>query len=902
MFWYKYTKSHLEGELKTDLENGLTQAEAKNRFLKYGPNVLPGKKLDGWGRIFFRQFKSSLIYVLLVAAFLVLFVGELTDSLIILGVLIFNAGIGAVQEGKSERTLEHLKKLSEAEAEVIRGGRELVIHEKEVVVGDVLILQEGQKVTADSRVIFSSNLSTDEAAMTGETGAIEKKDVTLSEEKLSASSQYNMLFKGTNVLSGNGRAVVVGTGVNTELGKISKALLQPQTEIPLQKNIRKLSQVLVYAILVLLVLLFIFGINAGRGVKEMFEIVVALAVSVIPEGLPLVITLILVTGVWRMSRRNALVKKLQAVEALGQANVIAVDKTGTLTRNEMIIKKLFADDKIYTVTGSGYKPSGKITFVGQPAESDPDVIEAGTIASLASRASARFNDEDQVFKVAGDPTEAAMAVFGEKLNLGRGLLFKEYKEVAEIPFSYQNKYRAVFYEHKDKVLCAIAGAPEVLFKMSEKYLSAGQSKNSDLRSKKYFDEAFEEFSKEGLRVVAFGFKVLPKTHTLDKVENIVLGGLYGIEDSIRPEAAAAIKKAQDAGVKVVMITGDHRITARAIAAQAGIYREGDSIITGNELNSLGEHELVDKLDKVSVFARVTPDDKIKIIKAYKQKGLIVAMTGDGVNDAPSLVGADLGVAMGKIGTEVAKSAADIVLLDDNLFSIVAAIEEGRSMYKTIQKALLFLFSTALGELLTIVIALFAHLPMPVLAVQILWLNLITDPFIGIALALEEKEPNLLLPDFKKPSAYFVDFHMLFQMLLMGLTMAIGTLYLFNLYHSFDYVKALTISLTTLAVFQWYNGFNSRSPNKSIFNKSFFSNKYLWGALVLNFALQILAVHASFMQKILRTEGLSVAEWVTILGVSFSVIVVEELRKLVYRLIAAVKRHRTNGKNVQIKRA
>ena len=677
--------------------------------------------------------------------------------------------------------------------------------------------------------------------------------------------------------------------------------MQPEGQIPLQKNIRKLSQGLVYAIGIILAFLFIFGISSGRGVLEMFEVVVALAVSIIPEGLPLVITLILVTGVWRMSRRNALIKKLQAVEALGQANVIAADKTGTLTRNEMIVKKLFIADKVYTISGTGYKPAGRVNFAGKPIELTPDLTQAAVIAALSSRATVRFLEEEKIYKLAGDPTEAAMVVLAEKLNYSREVLSEEYKEVAEIAFDYKTKYRAVFYEHKDKVFCAIAGAPEVLFKMSDRYLENGQGKVLDAPAKKFFEGAFEEFSKEGLRVVAFGFKVLPKTHALDKVGDLVLGGLFAIEDSLRPEAAAAVKKAREAGVKVVMITGDHRITARAIAKQAGIYEKGDEIITGGELANLNPEQLAEKLDKVSVFARVTPEDKMKIIKAYKHKNLIVAMTGDGVNDAPSLVEADLGVAMGKIGTEVAKSAADIVLLDDNLSSIVAAIEEGRSMYKNIQKALLFLFSTALGELLTIVIALFAHFPMPVLAVQILWLNLVTDPFIGIALALEKKEPDLLKNQFKKPSAYFVNPHMLLQMLFMGLTMAVGTLYLFNLYHSFDYTKALTISLTTLAVFQWYNGLNSRFPNKTLFNKNFFSNKYLWGALALNFVLQILAVHNSWFQKVLRTESLSLAEWVTILAVSFSVIIVEEIRKLVYKLFATLKQSKildAESKNVQ----
>lgn len=892
MQWYQYTKTQLEQILKTDFKSGLSQKEAQDRFLQYGPNLLPDKKLDSWTAIFFRQFKSPLIYALLVAATIVYFIGDHADSVIILVVLTFNAIIGAVQEGKSERTLESLKKLSQAESEVLRGGTEMILPEREVVPGDILILQEGQKVTADARVIFSSNLSVDESAMTGETGGVHKYDGVLSDEGLPPASQHNMVFKGTSVLSGNGRGVVVGTGLNTEIGKISKALLAPETEIPLQREIKKLSRAIIYTIGFISALLFFLGIAGGREVKEMFAVVVSLAVSLIPEGLPLVLTLILVTGVWRMSRRNALVKRLQAVEALGQAGVLAVDKTGTVTRNEMVVKKVYVSGRIYTVTGDGYKPQGAIQLAGQPVEPMADLELAASIATLSSRASVRFQKEEGIYKVAGDPTEAAMLVFGEKLQYFRDNLLKDYKEIAEIPFDYKTKFRAIFYEHKNDVFCAIVGAPEVLLKESTKFLELGQAKALTLPVKQSFEDVFSEFSAAGLRVVAFGFKRLPKEHLKDPFEELkkgsisdmVLGGFYGIEDSIRKEAASAIKRAQEAGIKVVMITGDHKITAKAIAKEVGIFSDGDEIITGNDLAELSAEELSKRLHLVSVFARVTPQDKIKIIEAYKHKGLIVAMTGDGVNDAPSLVGADLGVAMGKIGTEVAKEAGDIVLLDDNLASIVAAIEEGRMMYKNIQKALLYLFSTSLGELLTITLALLWHLPMPLLAVQILWLNLVTDPFIGIALALENKTDGLLKRVPHQRPAYLIDFNMLSQMFLIGLAMAIGTLYLFNLYYHIDYGKSLTISLTTLAVFQWYNGLNCRFPNRSVFNRHFFGNGFFWLAIAFNVSLQLLAVYSPWFQKILRTQGLTFQEWVVVLGIAFLVILVEEVYKLVARFV------------------
>ena len=891
MKWYQYTKTQLEKELQTDLQNGLSAAEAGSRLLKYGPNLLPESARESWLDIFIRQFKSPLIYILFLCAGVIFYIGERVDALIVVAVLLFNAVIGTLQEGRSQSTLRSLKKLSEAEATVIRAGVEEVIPEHEAVLGDVLELQEGQKVIADARVIFSSNLSVDEAALTGESGAVPKHEAVLSEDNLPASSQHNMLFKGTSIVMGNGKAVVVGTGVNTEIGKISKALMLPETEIPLQADIRKLAQVIIYCVSAVSIGLFILGILTGREVKEMFAVVVSLAVSMIPEGLPLVLTIILVTGVWRMSKRNALVKKLQAVEALGQAKIIAVDKTGTITKNEMVVKKLFAGGKVLAVSGNGYEPKGHLTLGGKPFEVNADITMAATAASLASRASAIFVERESSFKVSGDPTEAAMAVLGEKLGFAREALLQDYKELAEIAFNYKNKFRAIYYEHKDQVFCAVSGAPEVLLEHAGHYFESGQSRKFSPETKKSFEQALEEFSQSGLRVVAFGFKHLSKNHIPDfsalpetgALKDMVLGGLFAIEDSVRAEAALAIRQAQAAGVRVVMITGDHKITAKAIAKEAGIFSEGDTVLTGNDLTEMPEAELDEKLPAVSVFARVTPEDKMKIIKAYKRAHLIVAMTGDGVNDAPSLVAADLGVAMGRIGTEVAKEAADIVLLDDNLGSIVAAIEEGRAMYKNIQKALLFLFSTSLGEMLTIVLALLLGLPLPVLAVQILWLNLITDPLIGMALALDNKESGLLSKKFSKPPKYFVDKLMVIQMAVMAAVMSVGTLYLFHSYLGGDYGKALTVSLTALAIFQWYNGFNCHSLERSIFSRQIFRNPYLWLAFFGNFGLQILAVHHPFFHRILKTTPLSVGEWAMLIVFCLAIILAEEVRKLVLQL-------------------
>lgn len=880
MQWYLYNKTQLAGELGVSLETGLDRKIAQERLIANGLNQLPEKPEDGYIKIFIKQFQSPLIYVLLACAVAVYFLGDLVDSLIILFVLLCNALIGVVQEGKAGKIFQSLKKLSQAEVTVLRSGTEEIISEAHVVVGDVLVLNEGQKIPADARVIFSNNLVLDESTFTGETGGVLKKDVTLTESNLPVSMQHNVVFKGTSILSGNGLALVFAVSMDTELGKISKTLLTTEQEIPLQKNLRVFSEMLVWVVLIFSIILFFFGLMSGRNIREMFSLVVSLAVSVIPEGLPLVLTVILASGVWRMSKRNALVKKMQAVEALGQAKVIAVDKTGTITENQMIVKQAYFGEKNYTITGNGYVPTGDILFENQTNKNNSDVMLAALTAALSSKAVVKFDEASDIYKVIGDPTEAAMAVFGQKLGYDREKQLESYREVGEIPFDYKNKFRAVFFEHEDKIFCAVSGAPEVLLKHANHFLENGQAKILTNKDKEKFETIIETYSSRAFRVVAFGFKHLSKAHPLDNISDLVFGGLFGIEDMVRPEAKKAVLQAENEGVKIVMITGDLKATAKAIAKEAGIYKEGDLILTGPELATMSESVLSQKLSPVSVFARVTPEDKLKIIEAYKHAGLVVAMTGDGVNDAPSLVAADLGVAMGRVGTEVAKEAADIVLLDDNLGSIVAAIKEGRVMYQNIKKSLQFLFSTSLGEVFTIVAALVLQMPaLPILAVQILWLNLITDPLMGASLALEKEEGGINI----KRNKYFVDKNMLAHMFMVATVMMLGSLYFFDLYLPIGYTKATTVSLTVLASFQWFNSFNCRYLEHSLFRKKIVVNRYLWISLAINIALQVFAVYTPFMQKILKTVPLSWKEWLLAFMCGVVLVLLEELRKLVSKI-------------------
>jgi Ca2+-transporting ATPase len=876
-------------ELLESSENGLSDKEAKERLKKYGFNKLPEVQGDGLAVIFFNQFKSPLIYILFLAAIIVFLTGETIDAAIITFVLFFNAIFGTIQEGRAQNTLAALRKFVQTSATVLREGNEIIISDSEVVQGDILILQEGEKIPADARLLAVSNLIIDEATLTGESKPVHKSTEAVSNSEAILAEQSNMAFKGTNIILGNGRAIVVATGQDTIIGKISQEISLIDTEIPLRVDIRNLSRFIIIAVVAICFSIFFLGVAYGKSLAEMFSSVVSLSVSIIPEGLPVVMTLVLAGGVWRMSKKNTLVKKLQAVEALGQADILAVDKTGTLTKNEMTAQKLYAGGNYFDISGMGYDFSGSIFLEKNIIEplNHQEVILAGKISAFCASARVSFVEKENYWRVSGDPTEAAMLVFAEKVGFNKNNLEEDSPRVAEIPFDPKIKYHAVLHKMGDSFFLAVTGAPEEILSLSTNSFQKGKC---NLLSSEEYDEtekAILKMSQSGLRVVAFAYKEIKDAITEispDLIKDLNFVGLLGIKDALRKEAALSVRKSQEAGLKVIMITGDHKITARSIAIDAGIFKKGDKIISGHEIDRMSEEELANNLDDVSVFARVNPEHKLKIINAYKKRGNIIAMTGDGVNDAPSLVAADLGVAMGKIGTEVAKEAADIIILDDNFGSITAAIEEGRNIYKTIKKVILYLFSTSLGEVLTIAVALLLGFPLPILAAQILWLNMVTDGFLDVALAMEPKEDNLIKNKYIKSKNRLVDWLMIPRMISMALPMMVGTLYLFQKYAEIDLEKAWTISLTTLAVFQWFNAWNCRHEKKSIFGKNIFANKFLVGATAIVIFLQMLALYNPFFQKILRTVPLSGSEWISIILIASSIIWVEEIRKFFHRLL------------------
>ncbi len=879
--WYAKTHADIFDALSSG-NNGLTEEEAKKRLEKHGLNKLPEAKLDSLAIIFLRQFLSPLIYVLFFASFIVLVMGEIADGLIILFVLIFNAVVGTVQEGKAQNTLLALKKFVETNAKVLRDNTETIIPDYEIVPGDVIILQEGDKIPADARIILSNNLVVDEAALTGESLPVHKNVEIITVHNLQTSDQKNMVFKGTHIVAGNGKAIIIATGINTVLGKISKEIAVIDTEIPLKTNIRYLTRLIIFAVFAICASIFTLGVILGHPIKDMFATVVSLSVSIIPEGLPIVMTLVLATGVWRMSKRNALVKKLQAVEALGQARVIAVDKTGTLTKNEILLQEVYIDGKTFSVGGEGYKPEGEISLNNIKIDplNHPELILAGKLAVFVTNSGIVLDKESRLWRATGDPTESALSVFAQKIGFHKQVLEKESPRVFEIPFDYRNKYHLVSNKADGKINATVLGAPEEVLKISSQIWHKGKSQPLSLEKRKELEAMLVKMSAEGLRVLALALRNNVKEEF--KANELTFVGLFGLKDTLRPEVHGAMAKATSAGIRVVMITGDHKITAQAIAKEAGIYHEGDTILTGEDIDLLPDNEFADILDKVSVFARVTPEHKLKIVRAYKKRGEIIAMTGDGVNDAPSLVAADLGVAMGRIGTEVAKEASDIVLLDDNFASIIAAIEEGRSIYKTIKKVILYLFSTGFGEVFTITGALLLGFPLPILASQIVWLNFVTDGFLDVSLAMEPKEEGLLKGTFEHPKKYLIDGLTIQRMFLMAMPMMIGTLFLFQKYYQIDMTKAWTISMTTLAVFQWFNAWNCRHESKSIFQLNPFSNKFLIGSTLIVIVLQLVAIYNPLMQKLLRTAPLDLNDWLLIIPVAASIIVLEEIRKFIFR--------------------
>lgn len=917
----------------SDLEtstHGLTAQQVVESAKTYGTNTLPEAPKTSRFTIFLRQFQSSIIYILLVAATVVYALGETVDASIILAVLIINAIVGTIQEGKAEDTLAALRNFATTTSTVIRDGAEDSIPDTELVVGDIIVLREGDKVGADARLIQITDLLMDESSLTGESEAVEKILEKIEDTASLATESFkqrNMIFKGTTIQGGFALAVVTAVGVDTVIGNISGELSAITTDVPLKESIKKLSRWIIGVVLLVGVFTFFIGLLKGYSIVSMISVVIAMSVSAIPEGLPITVTLILAAGVYRMGKKNALVKKLQAVEALGHADVIATDKTGTLTMNQMMIQQVFSGGSLYDVSGVGYEPKGTLTKdeVDEQGNKVRTTIDAklhnellvlGKVSALVSNSPIVYDESKQVWKrVGGDPTESALTAFSQKLGFLKDEILGEMPLIAEVAFSSDTKYHAVLHKDGIDTFYAVAGAPEVILNNTEQYLKGNTHHDITIGDKEQIEKAIQTMAGQGLRVIALATKRNPPKYAeeVGKLPELVFAGLVGISDALREGIFESVQKAQNAGITVVMITGDYVETAKAIAAKAGIYREGDIAITGDDLASLTEDKLREVLPKVTVFARVTPEHKFKIVQLYRSLGKIIGMTGDGVNDALSLAAADLGIAMGKTGTEVAKEAADIILLDDNFKSIVSAIEEGRYIYHSIKKVITYLLATSIAEVFIIVGALVAGYPLVLQPSQIIWLNFVTDGFLVLALAMEQNFASLGVgrsanskndasgctsegsnagilkrPDSKSKS--LVTRPMQIRIVITALTMMIGTLAVFVVYlgnssagdGAAGYMKATTMALTVLAIFQWFNAWSCRSEHHSVFKIPLFSNIYLLWSTAVIFVLQLFAVYWAPLQFVLKTVPLRLSDWVVVFAVASSVVVVDEVRKFFSR--------------------
>ncbi len=901
--WHALSVEEIFKNLKTSV-HGLTIAEAEKRLKEYGPNELEEERRLRKLALLFDQVKSPLVGVLFVAAFISFLVGKLVDAIVVAVVIALNTAVGFFQGYKAEAALQALKSLAAPEAEVIRDCPEkgtcieMRVKAREIVPGDIILLDAGDKVPADARIFEAINLEIDESMLTGESTPV-RKTIEPLDEDLPVADRKNMAFSGTIVTQGRGKAVVVATGMKTEIGKIAKLIKETEkAETPFQKRTSDLSKKLGLFALIAGSLIMMVSLIRGFEFYQTFLFALAAIVSAIPEGLPAVMTITLAVGVNRMAKRNAIIRRLQAVDTLGSATVIVTDKTGTLTTNQLTVQKIFVNGKMVKVTGVGFAPEGSFEINGVPIDPKKDdtlslLLE---IAALCNDARLRQHKTDgHRWEIYGDPTEGALVVVSEKAGFKKEDLEAQLPRVDEIPFDAKERYMVTFHKSPEENLRVyVKGAPETVLEMCSDVLVDGKIKKLSPKEREELLKVSTEMASEALRVLAMAYKIIEpdnlevfKENTRQKRAKLVFVGITGMIDPPRPEAKQSVQLCKRAGIKVVMATGDHKLTAEAIAREIGILEPGSKILTGAELDNMNNDDLDAVIEQTSVFARVSPSHKYRIVESLRRKGHIVAMTGDGVNDAPALKAAEIGVAMGITCTDVTKETADMVLTDDNFASIVSAVEEGRVVFENIRKVVKYLIATNTGEIITILTALifFPHLPLIFTPVQILWVNLVTDGLLVTPLAMEPKEEDVMDQPPRKPKEKIINRDLMMNTIYVGIFMMIGTLYVFMKdWSGGDVIRAQTLGFTTMAMFQVFNALNCRSRTKSVFKIGFFTNKYLFAAIAASVTLQVLATLLHPLKIALGTTSISAWDWLIIILISSSVFFADELRKLVRKKV------------------
>jgi magnesium-transporting ATPase (P-type) len=865
----------------------LAQTEAGRRLAEHGPNRLTPARPHSALMRFLVQFHNTLIYVLLGASVVTALLGHWVDTGVIVGVVVINALIGFLQEGKAERALEAIRTMLSLKATVYRDGQRLSIPSEDLVPGDVVFLHSGDKVPADIRLFRIKELRIDEAPLTGESVPV-GKSLEPAKEQAVLGDRLCMAYSGTLVTSGQGSGVVIATGDATELGRISQLVAEvPKLATRLLRQMADFGRQLTVAIVLLALAIGTFGIvvrNYSFG--EMFLAAVGLAVAAIPEGLPAILTITLAIGVQRMARRNAIIRRLPAVETLGSVTVICSDKTGTLTRNEMVVQTVVTADHLFEVTGSGYEPRGGLMLDGADVSPgrDPVLVELARAALLCNDADLRQVQE--TWQIQGDPTEGALIPFAMKAGLDPATEHAAYPRTDVIPFESQHRFMATLHhDHAGHGIVYVKGAPEQVLGMSDRQLSQGADRPLDLG---YWRQRLDEIANQGQRLLAVAMKATDADHRALRFSDVdgglILLGLFGITDPPRSEAISAVEQCRSAGIRVKMITGDHVVTARAIGARMGI-GDGVTAIAGQELEALDDEALQAKAREVDVFARVSPEHKLRLVQALQSNGEVVAMTGDGVNDAPALKRADVGIAMGIKGTEVAKEAAEMVLADDNFASIAHAVEEGRTVYDNIKKAITFILPTNGGEAGMIIVAILSGIVLPITPVQILWINMITAVTLALALAFEPPEVEVMKRRPRHPDEPILSPFLIWRILFVSSILVAGTLglFLWDRFHGASIEAARTVAVNTLVLFEVFYLLNTRYLYASVLTRDgLFGNSSVYLAIALVVAAQVGFTYMPFMQRLFDGESLPWVDWVRMVLVASSVFVLVEIEKFFLR--------------------
>jgi Ca2+-transporting ATPase len=867
-------RSKVEGQL------GLSSQEASIRLQKFGFNEIEGKKKKSPIIIFLSQFNDFIIWVLIAATIISELMGEKADAVTIFIIVIMNGVMGFIQEYRTEKSLEALKDLASPTAKVIRDGKLSIIKARELVAGDVIEIEAGDRIPADCMIISGDGLHSDESILTGESVSVEK--VTFKGN--GQDKHTSLIFMGCSITSGRGKAKVIAVGMNTEMGKIANMLENIDTEMtPLQRKLDGLGKIIVYSCLVICAVVTLFGVIRGYDFTQMFLIGVSLAVAAIPEGLPAIVTVSLAIGVQRMMRRNALVRKLPAVETLGCTNIICSDKTGTLTQNKMTVKKVFTIGRSYTVTGDGYGVDGEIEFnrISVSGREDKNLLQLLECFVMCNNASipmsrARRGGSDEA---AGDPTEIALLVLAAKGGVSSSECNGKYNIIKEYPFDSERKMMSVLCTYKNERYLFVKGAPEIILKRCTEAIDNGVKVEMKKGLMDKAAKANNSMAEEALRVLAGAYKKLEGSSGEADESSLVFLGMAGMIDPPREEVKDSIIECRTAGITPVMITGDHKLTAMAIATQLRMMDKESIVLTGEELESISDSALDKIIPRVRVFARVNPSHKHRIVKCLKKQGKVVAMTGDGVNDAPAIKEADIGIAMGISGTDVTKEASSMILMDDNFSTIVAAVEEGRVIYDNIRKFIRYLLSCNIGEVLTMLIASLLDLPLPLLPIQILLVNLATDGLPAMALCMEPGEKDVMLrrPREKKESIFSDGLwgKIVVRGIMIGLCTVISFTISLILFGGNE-ALANTVCLCTLVLSQLFHVFECKSERHSVFQVGFFSNMYLVYASLSSTILLLLTVYLPWFQKIFKTQGLNPLQWGIVLVFSGTISLVSSL--------------------------